>query len=149
MVGATQDPQNFKTQFRLLRTNVIRPVLEEFKERLEKEGYRAEVTTADGGLDSDGERPDRIIMALPHADLFAPSSIKFFGFQHDGRVRVAFTIVTRNESRGSVRGTYRLNEITPDVVEAVVVRFLKEIGPHLPAPEVQSAKRPQRDPRTV
>jgi hypothetical protein len=135
MQGATQDQPNFKTQFRLLRANVIRPVLEEFKGRLETEGYRAEVTTADGSLDPDGERPDRITMGLPHADLLTPPSVEFFGFQHDGRVRVAFTIATRNESRGSVRGTYRLNEITSEVVEAIAVRFLKELGPHFPAPE--------------
>ena len=130
MVGAMQNQPSFKTQFRLLRANVIKPVLEEFKGRLEREGYRIEVIAADESLDSAGERPDCIIMRLLHADLLAPPRIEFLAYRRSERVDVAFTIATCNELKASVRGTYSLREISTHVVETLTLHFLRELSPH-------------------
>ncbi len=123
--------------FKQLRKEVIRPVMEDFGNKLKARGHEYQITEEEESLDREGKLRDAsITMHIFSAGIDRSAysqentpSISFIVSRHNQKVWVhgSNILPNRGGSAGVRGGDLNIEEVTSDLVEQEILGVLKEI----------------------
>ena len=121
----------FHAEFKRIRTEVIRPAMEEVGNELKPMGHNYEISEVG---DERSKRDAKITMSITLGGVptsaYAPENTVSISFSHTGHTTISIHASTpiRNRSvfTGS-RGSYAAAEITTDLVQKTIIEVLEEV----------------------
>ncbi|MSR24657.1 MAG: hypothetical protein EXR96_06155 [Nitrospiraceae bacterium] len=121
----------FYLEFRRVRTEVIRPVMDDIGNQLKAKGHSVEI--AEVG-DERSKRDSKITLrvaigGVPNSSYF-PENTAMVSFCHSGHTSVSIQASTPSQSKSEFsgsRGILALTEITTDLVEKKILEVLEEV----------------------
>lgn len=121
----------FYLEFRRVRTEVIRPAMEDIGNQLKTKGHNVEIAeVGDERSKRDAKITLRVMIGGVPSSAYIPENTALVSFCHTGHTTVSIQASTpsqhKSEFAGS-RGNYALAEITTDLVEKKILEVLEEV----------------------
>jgi len=121
----------FYMEFKRVRTEVIRPAMEDIGNELRARGHTVEISeVGDERSKRDAKMTMRItIGGLPSSAYTAENTVSV-SFSHQGHTTVSIQASTPSQHRSGfagLRGNYTLSEITSDLVEKKILEVLEQV----------------------
>lgn len=121
----------FYLEFKRVRTEVIRPAMEDIGNKLKTMGHTVEIAeVGDERSKRDAKITLRVMIGGVPSSAYIPESTALVSFCHTGHTTVSIQASTpsqhKSEFAGS-RGNYALSEITTDLVEKKILEVLEEV----------------------
>lgn len=125
------EEDTFYMEFKRVRTEVIRPAMEDIGNQLKARGHNSQIT--DVG-DERSKRDAKIIMSITiggvPSSTYTPENTVSVSFSHTGHTTISIHASTPMQSRrgfAEQRGNYAASEITTDLVEEKILEVLEEV----------------------
>lgn len=121
----------FYLEFRRVRTEVIRPAMDDISNQLKAKGHTVEITeVGDERSKRDSKITLRVAIGGVPSSAYIPENTAVVSFCHAGHTSVSVQASTpsqhKSEFSGS-RGIYALAEITTDLVERKILEVIEEV----------------------
>ena len=121
----------FSMEFKRIRTQVIRPAMEDIGNQLRARGHSSEISEVG---DERSKRDEKITMSITIGGVptsaYTPENTVSVSFSHTGHTTISMHASTPMQNRrasGGLRGNYAASEITTDVVEKQILEVLGEV----------------------
>ena len=121
----------FYMEFKRIRTQVIRPAMEDIGNQLKARGHNSDISEVG---DERSKRDAKITMSITMGGVpssaYAPENTVSVSFSHTGHTTISFHASTPMQSRrgfAGLRGKYAASEMTTDVVEKKILEVLEEV----------------------
>ena len=124
----------FYVEFRRVRTEVIRPAMEDVGNQLKARGHNFEILEIDDERRKrDAKITMRIMIGGVPSSAYTPENTVLVSFAHTGHTSVSIQASTPSQHSSGFagpRGNYAVSEITTDLVEKTLLEVLEEVfGP--------------------
>ena len=121
----------FYLEFKRVRTEVIRPAMEDIGNQLKTMGHTVEISEiGDERAKRDAKITLRVTIGGVPSSAYTPENTVLVSFSHTGRTTVSIHASTPSQHRSEfagARGNYALSEITTDLVEKKILEVLEEV----------------------
>ncbi len=121
----------FYSEFKRLRTQVIRPAMEDIGSALKARGHNSEISEVG---DERSKRDAKITMSITiggvPSSAYAPENTVSISFSHAGHTTISVQASTPIRNRSGFarsRGNYAVSEITTELVEKRILEVLEEV----------------------
>jgi hypothetical protein len=121
----------FYMEFKRIRTQVVRPAMEDIANQLKARGHNSEISEVG---DERSKRDAKITMSITiggvPSSAYAPENTVSISFSHTGHTTISFHASTPMQNRRGftgLRGNFAASEITTDVVEKKILEVLEEV----------------------
>ena len=121
----------FHIEFKRIRTQIIRPAMEEVAHNLEAMGHSCEISEVG---DERNKRDAKITMSVALGGVptsaYAPENTVSVSFSHTGHTTIAVHASTPIRNRSGFagpRGNHAASEITTDLVQKKIIEVLDEV----------------------
>lgn len=121
----------FCMEFKRIRTQVIRPAMEDIGNQLRARGHNCEISEVG---DERSKRDAKITMSITiggvPSSAYAPENTVSVSFSHTGHTTISIHASTPMQNRrgfAGLRGNFAIAEITTDVVEKKILEVLEEV----------------------
>ena len=121
----------FYLEFKRIRTEVIRPAMDDISNQLKAKGHTVEIAeVGDERSKRDAKITLRVAIGGVPSSAYIPENTALVSFCHTGHTTVSIQASTpaqhRTKFEGS-RGNFALSEITTDLVEKKILEVLEEV----------------------
>jgi hypothetical protein len=120
----------FFIEFKRVRSQVIRPAMEEIGNELKARGHSSEILeVGDERSKRDAKITMRITINGIPTSAYTPENTASISFSHTGHATIAIHAITpiKNRSDFAGPGNYVISEITTDLIEKKILELLEEI----------------------
>ena len=121
----------FYVEFRRVRTEVIRPAMEDVGNQLKARGHNFEILEIDDERRKrDAKITMRIMIGGVPSSAYTPENTVLVSFAHTGHTSVSIQASTSSQHRSGFagpRGNYAVSEITTDSVEKTILEVLEDV----------------------
>lgn len=121
----------FFKEFERVRTQVIRPAMEDIGNQLKARGHNSEISEVDDERrKGDSKITMRITIGGVPTSAYAPENTVSVSFFHTGHTTISIHAETPMKNRSGFtgqRGNYATSEITTDVVQKNILEVLEEV----------------------
>jgi hypothetical protein len=121
----------FYMEFKRIRTEVIRPAMEDIGNQLKARGHNSDISEVG---DERSKRDAKITMSITiggvPSSAYAPENTVSVSFSHTGHTTISFHASTPMQSRRGftgLGGNFAASEITTDMVEKKILEVLEEV----------------------
>ena len=121
----------FYMEFKRIRTQVIRPAMEDIGNQLKARGHNSDISEVG---DERSKRDAKITMSITiggvPSSAYAPENTVSVSFSHTGHTTISFHASTPMQNKRGftgLRGNFAASEITTDVVEKKILDVLEEV----------------------
>ena len=121
----------FYMEFKRIRTQVIRPAMEDIGNQLKARGHNSDISEVG---DERSKRDAKITMSITMGGVpssaYAPENTVSVSFSHTGHTTISFHASTPMQNRRGftgLRGNFAASEITTDMVEKKILEVLEEV----------------------
>ncbi len=121
----------FYMEFKRIRTQVIRPAMEDIGNQLKARGHNSDISEVG---DERSKRDAKITMSITiggvPSSAYAPENTVSVSFSHTGHTTISFHASTPMQNRRGftgLRGNFAASEITTDMVEKKILEVLEEV----------------------
>lgn len=125
------EEDSFYVEFKRVRTEVIRPAMEDIGTQLEARGHTAKILEVD---DERSKQDAKMTMSITiggvPSSAYAPENTVLVSFSHPGGRTISIHASTPLQYRNGfagLRGNYAASEITPELVEGKILEVLEEV----------------------
>jgi hypothetical protein len=121
----------FDIEFKRIRTQVIRPAMEDIGNQLIARGHKSEISeVGDERNKRDAKITMRITIGGVPSSAYAPENTVSVSFSHTGHKTISIQASTQIQNRrgfAGLRGNYDTSKITTDVVAKKILEVLEEV----------------------
>ena len=121
----------FYMEFKRIRTQVIRPAMEDIGNQLKARGHNSDISEVG---DERSKRDAKITMSITMGGVpssaYAPENTVSVSFSHTGHTTISFHASTPMQNKRGftgLRGNFAASEITTDMVEKKILEVLEEV----------------------
>jgi len=121
----------FYMEFKRIRTQVIRPAMEDIGNQLKARGHNSEISEVG---DERSKRDAKITMSITiggvPSSAYAPENTVSVSFSHMGHTTISIYASTPMQNRRGIaglRGNYATSKITADLVQKKILEVLEEV----------------------
>ena len=121
----------FYMEFKRVRTEVIRPAMEDMGNQIKARGHHVEISeVGDERSKRDAKITMRVTIGGVPSSAYTPENTVLVSFSHQGHTTVSIHASTPSQHRSGFagpRGNYALSEITADLVEKKILEVLEQV----------------------
>ncbi|OGW67387.1 MAG: hypothetical protein A3H49_07070 [Nitrospirae bacterium RIFCSPLOWO2_02_FULL_62_14] len=125
------EAEAFYLEFKRVRTEIIRPALEDIGNQLKAKGHAVEISeVGDERSKRDAKITLRVTIGGVPSSAYVPENTALVSFCHTGHTTVSIQASTPSQHKSDFagsRGSYALSEITTDLVERKILEVLEEV----------------------
>jgi len=125
------EAEAFYLEFKRVRTEIIRPALDDIGNQLKAKGHTVEIAeVGDERSKRDSKITLRVAIGGVPSSAYIPESTALVSFCHTGHTSVSIQASTPSQHKSEFsgqRGIYALAEITTDLVERKILEVLEEV----------------------
>ena len=125
------EEETFYTEFRRVRTSIIRPAMEEIGNQLIARGHNVDISEVG---DERSRRDAKITMSITIGGVvssaYTPENTVSIAFAHAGHTTISIRASTPIKNRSGfagARGNYAISEMTTELVEKKLIEVLEEV----------------------